>query len=163
MSDSQGNGLDIEGSYFGTAFKGMNEPIPPKEKDIYVTVDITLSEIYKGSRKAVKYEKKFLGFDGRTEELKQASVNVFIKPGMQESKKMVFEGKGHESAHHPTTDLHISFKLAPSAKGDNAALFKRVDNSCLMYTHKLSLNDAIQCKPISLTTLDGRTLLIPVD
>ena len=53
MSDSNGNGIEIEGSYFGTAFKGMNEPIPAKEKDIYVTVDISLKDIYLGSRKAV--------------------------------------------------------------------------------------------------------------
>lgn len=141
----------------------MNEPLPEKEKDISITVDITLEEMYKGSRKCVKYQKKFLGFDGRTEEIKEASVNLFIKPGMPESKEMTFEGKGNESAHYPTTDLHVSFKLVDSAKDSNASLFKRVENNCLLYTHKLTLNDAIQCRPIKMTTLDGRTLLIPVD
>ena len=141
----------------------MKEPIPEKQKDISVTVDITLKEIYEGSRKKVVYEKKFLGLDGRTEEMKKTSVNIFITPGMSEAKKMTFEGKGHESAHHPTTDLHVSFKLVACPKGSNSSLYKRVQTNCLLYTHKLSLNEAIQCKPVKLTTLDGRTLLIPVD
>jgi len=101
----------------------MNEPMPEKEKDISVVVDITLEEIYNGSRKKVEYEKKFLGLDGRTEELKKSSVDIFVKSGMSETKKMTFDGKGHESAKHPTTDLHISFKLVQSAKGSNASLF----------------------------------------
>lgn len=137
--------------------------MPEKEKDISVVVDITLEEIYNGSRKKVEYEKKFLGLDGRTEELKKSSVDIFVKSGMSETKKMTFDGKGHESAKHPTTDLHISFKLVQSAKGSNASLFQRVENNCLLYKHKLSLNDAIQCKPIKMTSLDGRILLIPVD
>ena len=143
LTDIRGTGLEIEGSYFGTAFRGMNEPLPEKEKDISVVVDITLEEIYNGSRKKVTYEKKFLGLDGRTEEVKSASVDIFVKAGMTEAKTMTFPGKGHESAKHDTTDLHISFKLAESAKGSNASLFKRVEKNCLIYKHKLSLNDAI--------------------
>jgi len=141
----------------------MNEPLPDAEEDIQVTVGITLSEIYNGSRKKVCYKKKCLGLDGRTIEVKDASVDIIVKPGMCESKKITFEGKGHQSAKRGCSNLKISFKLKDSPADPNASLFKRVQTDCLLYRHKLSLNDAIQCKSVKMTTLDGRTLLIPVD
>ena len=126
LTDIRGTGLEIEGSYFGTAFRGMNEPLPEKESDITVTVDLTLEELYNGSRKTVTYSKKYLGLDGRTEELKPASVEIFVKPGMSETKVLTLQGKGHESAKHPTTDVIVKFRLVPSAKGSNASLYSRV-------------------------------------
>ena len=118
--------IEIEGSYFGTAFKGMNEPLPDAEEDIQVTVGITLSEIYNGSRKKVCYKKKCLGLDGRTIEVKDASVDIIVKPGMCESKKITFDGKGHQSAKRGCSNLKISFKLKDSPIDSNASLFKRV-------------------------------------
>lgn len=141
----------------------MNEPLPEAEKDIEVTVEITLSEIYNGSRKNVTYQKKCLGLDGRTIETKAACVDIFVKPGMSEDKKMTLCGKGHQSAKRGNSDLKICFKLKTSPEGCNSCLFKRVEGNNLLYRHRLSLNDAIQCAMVKMTTLDGRTLMIPVD
>ena len=33
----------------------------------------------------------------------------------------------------------------------------------LIYSHKISLIDSLQGKPVHITTLDGRKLLIPID
>ena len=52
-----GGTLEIEGSYFGTAYRGLNQPKPKPAKDINVTVDVTLEEVYNGSRKEVTYLK----------------------------------------------------------------------------------------------------------
>ena len=66
LTKVSGTNLEIEGSYFGTAYRGLNQPKAEPEKDIDVTVDVTLEEIYNGSRREVSYEKQVLGLDGRT-------------------------------------------------------------------------------------------------
>ena len=57
LTDVVGTDLEVEGSYFGTAYRGLNEPAPARAKDIDVTVDVTLEEMYNGSRKTVTYDK----------------------------------------------------------------------------------------------------------
>lgn len=37
------------------------------------------------------------------------------------------------------------------------------DTSNLYYTHKVKLVEALQCKPIEITTLDGRILKVAAD
>jgi DnaJ-class molecular chaperone len=59
-------GVELEGSLFGTAFGGLNEPKPEKREDITITVEITIKELYCGSRKEVSYERQVVGLDGRT-------------------------------------------------------------------------------------------------
>ena len=66
LTDVTGTNLEIEGSYFGTAYRGLKQPPPEPAKDISITVDVTLEEIYNGSRKEVSYSKQVLGLDGRT-------------------------------------------------------------------------------------------------
>lgn len=128
-----------------------------------MTVDVTLEEIYNGSRREVSYEKQVLGLDGRTTKKQKASVSVYVKPGMQSSQKLKVRGEGNQQAKLPPTDLNICFKLVPSAKGSNAARFERKADNNLIYRHTLTLNDALQCRPIKMVTLDGRKLLVPVD
>jgi hypothetical protein len=59
-------GLELEGSVFGTAFGGLNEPPAVKLSDINLTLDVTLKEFYCGSKKTVSYERQVVGLDGRT-------------------------------------------------------------------------------------------------
>ena len=51
------NGGQLEGSLFATAFGGLNEPAAPVVCDITVTVDVTLRELYCGSKKKVSYKR----------------------------------------------------------------------------------------------------------
>ena len=53
--------------------------------------------------------------------------------------------------------------MVPCVKGENSSKYERKGELNLLYRHEVSLVDVIQCKPIKLTTLDGRKLLIPVD
>ena len=55
LTEVTGTNLEIEGSYFGTAYRGLKQPLPEPAKDIDVTVDVTLEEMYNGSRKTVSY------------------------------------------------------------------------------------------------------------
>ena len=165
LTDIRGTqSCEIEGSYFGTAFKGMKQPDAPAPGNIDVTVSATLDEFFNGSKKTVAYEREVLGLDGRTIKTEPASVEVFIRPGMPESKTLTMKGKGNESAKYPTTDLNIKFKMVAAAPGSNSELFtrKKVGN-ILLYKHKVDLLDVIQCKPVKMTTLDGRNLIIAID
>ena len=163
LTEVTGTNLEIEGSYFGTAYRGLNEPKPQPAKDISVTVDVTLEEMYNGARKEVTYSKQVLGLDGRTIKKQQASVSIMVKPGMDTSHKMTLRGEGNQQAKLPATDLKISFKQVKCPAGSNGANFERKNGNCLVYRHKLTLNDALQCRPVKMTTMDGRSLLISID
>ena len=82
---------------------------------------------------------------------------------MLESKTLKMKGLGNQSVKNDPTDLIISFKMVPCVKGENSSKYERKGELNLLYRHEVSLVDVIQCKPIKLTTLDGRKLLIPVD
>lgn len=49
------NGTEVEGSYFGSAFGGMNEALPEPLEDVNVTLDCTLEEFFNGSKKTASY------------------------------------------------------------------------------------------------------------
>jgi DnaJ-class molecular chaperone len=79
---------------------------------------------------------------------------------MKADTKITLVGQGNQQVKREPTDLHITFKHKESEDG----LYRRRENTCdLYYKHKISLVDALQCKPICLTTLDGRNLRIAVD
>lgn len=82
---------------------------------------------------------------------------------MPESETLKLKGLGNQSAKNPNTDLNIKFKMVPSEQGSNSALFERKNGDCLLYKHKVDLVDVIQCKPVRLTTLCGRNLVIAID
>lgn len=98
-----------------------------------------------------------IGFDGHTVKQEQQKVDVFIRPGMLATEQLLFKGSGDQQPGQPATDLIVCFKLINDDK------FSRQGGNDLIYRHKTSLVDVIQCAPVFLTTLDGRRLRIPVD
>ena len=151
-------GAELEGSVFGTAFGALNEPSPRKLSNICIKLDVTLKEFYCGSRKDVTYNRQVVGYDGRTVKTESSSVEVFIRPGMLASQELLFKGKGNEQPNCAPTDLIISFNALDDEK------FTRKGTNDLIYRHKTTLSDVIQCKPVQLTTLDyGRKLIVSID
>jgi DnaJ-class molecular chaperone len=67
-----------------------------------------------------------------------------------------FEKGGHQTVHRTVSDLFFSIVELPhpqyQRKGDD-----------LIYTHELSLADALECRPVELITLDQRHLNIGLD
>jgi DnaJ-class molecular chaperone len=155
ICDNSGNELD--GSVFGTAFGALNEPPAQKLADISVSLDVSLKEFYCGSRKVVSYERQVVGLDGRTCKQEMTEQEVFIRPGMEEKQELLFKGRGNEAPNQEATNLIVNFK----STGD--ANYKRQGTNDLVYRHCTTLEEVINCKPVSLTTLDGRQLLIPID
>lgn len=82
LSDVKGTPCEIEGSLFGSAFGGMNQPLPEILENINIDVDCTLVEFFCGARKQVEYERQVIGLDGSTVRQEINLVNVFVYPGM---------------------------------------------------------------------------------
>ena len=63
---SDGNSMEYEGSLFGSAFAGHNQPKLPAMPTINITLKCTLKEFYQGCMKTVSYKKQVIGLDGKT-------------------------------------------------------------------------------------------------
>lgn len=79
-------------------------------------LDVSLKEVFCGSHKKVSYQRQVVGLDGHTVRDETASVDVYVRPGMPESTKLVFKGKGNEQPQCEPTDLIVSFKAVPHAQ-----------------------------------------------
>ena len=105
-----------------------------------------------------------IGLDGSTCRQEMNIVDVFVLPGMKNNAKITLCGQGNQQLKREATDLHITFKLKDCEAGTNSSLFRRrEDTADMFYTHKVKLIDALQCKPIEITTLDGRKLKVAAD
>ena len=78
---------------------------------------------------------------------------VCILPGFSESTKLVFEGKGHESFGARPSNLIVKFKQVPLQN------YERRGND-LVYTHTLTLVEALQMQPIAVDSLDNRKVFV---
>ena len=86
----------------------------------------------------------------------QTSKTINIKPGYHEDSVLIFPGEGHQTVHGVTSDLLFDVYELPhpcfTRKGDN-----------LIYTHILSLSEALNCSSISVITLDKRNIQVSID
>ena len=58
--------MEYEGSLFGSAFSGLNQPKLPPMPSIEVSVPTTLKEFYNGCIKTVNYERQTVSLDGKS-------------------------------------------------------------------------------------------------
>ncbi|RLN30261.1 hypothetical protein C2845_PM05G11230 [Panicum miliaceum] len=82
-------------------------------------------------------------------------LTIDIKPGWKKGTKITFPEKGNEMRNVVPSDLVFIIEERAHPK------FKR-DGNDLIYTHKISLVEALTGCTVPVTTLDGRTLTIPV-
>ena len=79
--------------------------------------------------------------------------NVTVLPGFSEETRLVFPRRGHEAFEAHPSDLIVKFsqKLMPNyqRKGDD-----------IIYTHTVTLKEALQMQPIAVTTLDNRKVFV---
>lgn len=79
--------------------------------------------------------------------------NVTVLPGFSEDTRMVFEGRGHESFGAHPSNLVIKFCQKPMPNYQ-----RRGDD--LVYTHTITLLEAMQMKPVTVNTLDNRKVFV---
>lgn len=95
MDLSDGNSMEYEGSLFGSAFAGLNQPKLPAMPTVAVSLKTTLKELYCGCIKTVSYNKQVIGLDGKTVTNTTANKQIEIKPGMNHLSTFTFKGEGH--------------------------------------------------------------------
>jgi len=84
---------------------------------------------------------------------------------MNEFNSFTYLGEGHHTLREKSTDLIVTFfEVLPEGHLNRDLLmsYKR-SGANLIFTHKISLRDAINAAPVQIRTLDGRMLLVSND
>ena len=134
--------------------KNLNED---KVKNIDVNLECTLEELYNGCVKKINYKKRVIGFDFRTTEEKEVSLDVEVFRGYDKNTVITFKGLGNQTPGIRDSDLLVHIKEKKHK------CFQRVNKNDLIYVHKIDLAQALNSEPVRFTTLDGRKLHISVD
>ena len=79
-----------------------------------------------------------------------------VKPGFCEKTVLSFKGEGNQQAGHLPANLVVKFKQLDHPE------YRRIGDD-LVLTKKITLIDAIEMKPITFKTLDGRCLTVASD
>lgn len=87
---------------------------------------------------------------------KEEILTIEIKPGWKKGTKITFPEKGNEQRGIIPSDLIFIIDEKPHL------VFKR-DGNDLIFTQKISLVEALTGYTVQATTLDGRTLTIPIN
>ncbi|CAA7061831.1 unnamed protein product [Microthlaspi erraticum] len=114
----------------------------------------SLEDIYKGVTKKMKISRDVFDSSGRPTAVEEI-LPIDIKPGWKKGTKITFLEKGNEQRGFIPSDLVFILDEKPHP------LFKR-DGNDLVVTQKISLVEALTGYTAQVTTLDGRTLTVPV-
>ena len=163
-----GNSFEIFNQFFGHEnpftdnfqaaenFEDENAP-----KDIEVVLPCTIYEFYNGSLKTFTYTRMELMPDKRSQQEVEDSLTVEVKPGFSTDTVLRYETKGNQAYACKNSALVVKFALDNSAI-EHETQFRRQGDD-LVYIHTLSLEEALCSRPISLKTLDGRTINVNLD
>lgn len=149
------------GGFGGTEsmFRSFNDPGPAsgprKAAPIENKLPCTLEELYTGSTRKMKISRNITDVSGKTMAVEEI-LTIEVKPGWKKGTKITFPEKGHEQPNVVPADLVFVIDERPHS------VFKR-DGNDLIYTHKVPLAEALTGFTVTLTTLDGRTLTIPIN
>ena len=124
-----------------------------RAEDILVTVECELFEFYNGAVKEINYTRRKMLAATEAFQKENHRLNVTVLPGYSESTTLTFSGMGHEAFGANNSDLIVKFEQVPLAN------YERKGND-LCYTHTLELADALECKPIAVSTLDNRKVFV---
>ena len=124
-----------------------------RAEDIVVTLECELFEFYNGAIKEVSYARRKMLAATEASTTQAERFNIEVLPGFDESTELKFAGRGHESFGANNSDLIVKFKQTPKdgylRKGDN-----------IIFTQTVTLVEALECKPIAVSTLDNRKVFI---
>ena len=146
-----GDGIDIFNKFFGNKNPYTdNFEICSKEKlerelknsegldDIVVNVACTIYEFYNGSLKHLDFVRYMLLPDGKTKQLTDQEMTVEVKAGYNPDTVLRFPQRGNQAEAARPSALQVRFELEDADK----CSFK-IRGHDLIYTHKISLVDAI--------------------
>ncbi|XP_013657758.1 dnaJ homolog subfamily B member 1 [Brassica napus] len=129
-------------------------PANRKAADIESALPCTLEELYKGGKKKMRISRLVPDEFGKPKTV-QEILKIDIKPGWKKGTKITFPEKGNQEPGVTPADLTFVVDEKPHP------VYTR-DGNDLIFEKKVSLIDALTGVTVSLTTLDGRNLTIPV-
>ncbi|XP_047972712.1 dnaJ homolog subfamily B member 13-like [Salvia hispanica] len=147
-------GDDIFSSFGGGDARPMS-PGPRKAPPIEQKLPCTLEELYKGGTKKMKISREIYDASGKTLPVEEI-LTIDIKRGWKKGTKITFPEKGNEQPNVIPSDLVFIIDEKPHR------VFTR-DGNDLVVTQRVSLAEALTGYTLHLTTLDGRTLTVPIN
>ncbi|KAH1242078.1 DnaJ subfamily B member 13 [Glycine max] len=147
-------GEDIFAQFRSAAGEGSGH-MPRKGAAIERPLPCSLEDLYKGTTKKMKISRDVSDASGRPSTVDEI-LTIEIKPGWKKGTKITFPEKGNEQRGVIPSDLVFIIDEKPHS------LFKR-DGNDLVVTQKISLVEALTGYTAQLTTLDGRSLTIPIN
>ncbi|KAK1321857.1 hypothetical protein QJS10_CPA03g00072 [Acorus calamus] len=152
-------GEDIFSSFGGEGASvgggGGHFPATRKASPIENTLPCSLEDLYKGTTKKMKISREITDASGRTVPVEEI-LTIVVKPGWKKGTKITFPEKGNEQPNIIPADLVFIIDEKPHS------VFTREGND-LVTTQKITLLEALTGYTVNLTTLDGRTLAIPIN
>ncbi|KNE55704.1 hypothetical protein AMAG_01585 [Allomyces macrogynus ATCC 38327] len=124
---------------------------------IHRAVSITLEEAYSGIIKRVPWTRRVLE-TGSTDKFHQRDemLTLAFQPGTKHGTKLVFSEFGDQAPNTRAADVVFVVQI------DAHPVFERDSEDNLVYTHTVSLEEALTGSIVKLTMLDGSALDIPV-
>ncbi|XP_010447974.1 PREDICTED: dnaJ homolog subfamily B member 13 isoform X2 [Camelina sativa] len=129
-------------------------PAARKVAPIENKLPCSLEDLYKGTTKKMKISREIVDVSGKAMQVEEI-LTIGVKPGWKKGTKITFPEKGNEHPGVIPADLVFIIDEKPHP------VFTREGND-LIVTQKISLADALTGYTANITTLDGRTLAIPV-
>ncbi|KAL9458251.1 hypothetical protein AB3S75_007171 [Citrus x aurantiifolia] len=128
---------------------------PKKAPPIENRLPCTLEELYKGTTKKIKISREIVDINGNTIKVEEI-LTINVKPGWKKGTRITFEEKGNVQQNVKPADVVFIVDEKPHS------VFTR-DGNDLIVTQTITLGEALKGYPVCLTTLDGRSLNIPID
>jgi len=138
----------------GGADVHMNSHRQHKAAAIERSLPCSLEELYKGATKKMKISREIADVSGKTMPVEEI-LTINIKPGWKKGTKITFQEKGNEQPNVAPADLVFIIDEKPHP------VFTREGND-LVTTQKISLVEALTGYTAQLTSLDGRSITIPI-
>ncbi len=118
-------------------------------------VGVTLEELYFGRTKKMRITRKRLDAKSGTLNSESKTLSFEIKRGWKSGTTLTFEGEGDETANMRAGDVQFVIVQKKHAQ------FER-DGDDVVKTVRVSLKQALMGVNVNVSTLDGRTLKVPV-
>lgn len=130
----------------------LNKPGPVKGKPVVFDLECTLKELYNGCSKKFNITRKRFDPSGELVDVSKTLV-INIKPGWKKGTKVSFVNEGDEAPNTIPPDL--VFVIQEKANSDPGYVR---DGNNLIYTHKITLSDALTDCSLQIPTLDQRII-----
>ncbi|XP_057810528.1 uncharacterized protein LOC131024957 [Salvia miltiorrhiza] len=150
------NAEDIFAEFFGTSPFGYGDgtSMLKKPPPVESMLPCDLDELYTGSTRKMKISRQVVDPNGRLR-TESEILTIEVKPGWRKGTKITFPDKGNQQMNQLPADLVFVIDEKPHD------VFTR-DGNDLMMSHCVTLAEAIGGTTVEFTTVDGRSISVPV-